>query len=215
MRFGTVSALLVVIITLPGLVMIILHFMGALKEKPLVETQLVTNDSQTVEESASEDSSKNYSCYEQRSKYEKVRSEFHFWVEGVGVFVIGVFGIVGNTIYILVLRKSERTNANFNKLLIALGIVDTLFILDLVLEMSLMRVLVGTLEKEPQWYVILFSHLIHPLRGMLQTSTIFMIVAVCTERYRAICFPFSHRKSWYKVSIEGMEVTHLNSQVCT
>ena len=74
-----------------------------------------------------------------------------------------------------------KDNRNFHRLLAGLAIVDALLISDLILEMSI----VGTfMNYEPQWYVIAYPYFIHPVRGIIQTSAIFMVVAVATERYR-------------------------------
>ena len=40
------------------------------------------------------------------------------------------------------------------------------------------------ISEEPLWYIRAYPYFIHPLRGIIQTSAIFMVVAVTTERYR-------------------------------
>ena len=43
--------------------------------------------------------------------------------------------------------------------------------------------------------------MIHPFRHIAQTASIFMVVAVSIERYRAICDPLTHRQAYYKYII--------------
>ena len=55
-----------------------------------------------------------------------------FWVEGVAILVVGTFGLAGNFMTILVLRRID-SNVMFNKLLMSLGkqnhVIDRLFII--------------------------------------------------------------------------------------
>ena len=44
----------------------------------------------------------------------------NFWLEGILLFIVGLFGVVGNTMTIIVLRKME-SNTTFNRLLMSLG----------------------------------------------------------------------------------------------
>ncbi len=43
-----------------------------------------------------------------------------FWLEGVAIIVVGLFGMCGNLITIVVLRRID-TNITFNRLLMTLG----------------------------------------------------------------------------------------------
>ena len=44
----------------------------------------------------------------------------HFWLEGISLLIVGLFGVAGNIMTIIVLRKME-TNTTFNRLLMSLG----------------------------------------------------------------------------------------------
>ncbi len=54
------------------------------------------------------------------------------------------------------------------------------------------------LGYEPTWFRLLYPHFLHPLRGFVQTSAIYMVVAVSAERFRAICHPLAPRQPYYK-----------------
>ncbi len=57
-----------------------------------------------------------------------VTAECRFWAEGVLSSVIAAFGLLGNIVSIWVLSVPEMRNS-FNRLLLALAIIDCLFIL--------------------------------------------------------------------------------------
>ena len=47
--------------------------------------------------------------------------------------------------------------------------------------------------KPPKWYNLTYAYIWHPLRGMALSGTIFMIIAVSTERFRSVCCPMEHQ----------------------
>ena len=57
------------------------------------------------------------SCHELKSVYKWYVHAAHFWIEGVGVFVLGIFGLAGNILTIVTLSLI-KSNKNFNKLLV-------------------------------------------------------------------------------------------------
>ena len=42
-------------------------------------------------------------------------------------------------------------------------------------------------------YIITYPYIFHPIRGIIQTAAIFMVVAVTTERYRYVFLYFFQR----------------------
>lgn len=124
-------------------------------------------------------------CFELHAEYNSFLDSSKYWLEGVGICVVGVFGLCGNALTIIVLRKSE-TNRPFNRLLMCLAIADSLLIFVSIGETAI----VGTfMTTHPTWYKLCYPYLVHPLKGIVQTATIFMIVAVSAERYKAVCHP--------------------------
>ncbi|XP_059083030.1 uncharacterized protein LOC131880413 [Tigriopus californicus] len=136
-------------------------------------------------------------CHESRATYSPWVAKSKFWIEGVAVTVVGIFGMTGNIIAIIVLRRI-KTNRNFNNLLITLSFSDFLLILDVVVEMSLIGIF---MSKEPHWFKVSYPYILHPLRGFIQTTAIYMVVAVSSERFKAVCYPLSHRQSYHKFVI--------------
>ena len=46
---------------------------------------------------------------------------------------------------------------------------------------------------EPLWFRLSYPYFWHPIKGIFLCATIYMVVAVSAERFRAICYPFSER----------------------
>lgn len=78
-------------------------------------------------------------CHQLRTDYKDVLISTRFWMWGVGVPFIGIFGIVGNVVTIIVLRRL-KTNTNFNNLLIGLGIFDIMVIVLELIDIPLIMV---------------------------------------------------------------------------
>ena len=108
-----------------------------------------------------------------------------FWSHGVGICAVGTFGLCGNALAVAVLSSTD-TNRSFNKLLIALAIVDSLVLINLMGENALLQTF---LKKDPVWYRAAYPKILHPLKGMVQTAAIYMVVAVSAERYKAVVHP--------------------------
>lgn len=108
-------------------------------------------------------------CHELREEYDDTLTSVGFWLEGVAICVVGAFGLAGNALAVVVLGRTP-TNRNFNKLLIALSVVDSLLILQTVLEVSVLR---RFLRYDPGWWALAYPYVIHPLKGFVQTATIY------------------------------------------
>ncbi len=60
-------------------------------------------------------------CHEKVFEYGYLMTDVgHFWLEGILLLIVGLFGVAGNIMTIVVLRKME-TNTTFNRLLMSLG----------------------------------------------------------------------------------------------
>ena len=70
----------------------------------------------------------------------------------------------------------------------SLAIADSLLIVDMIVERSLVYHF-----NEPFWYVKMYPYFWHPIKGIILSATIFMVVAVSAERFRAVCHPLSQR----------------------
>ena len=83
-------------------------------------------------------------------------------------------------------RNSVRMPSFFS-----LAIWDSLLIVDMLIQ----KAIVGNfLKEEPLWFKMSYPYFWHPIKGMVKNGTIFMVVAVSAERYRAICHPLRKRQ---------------------
>ena len=57
-----------------------------------------------------------FDCHELIDDYTEFRTNARFWLEGVLLLIVGIFGIIGNCLSILVLPRCPG-NRNFNLLL--------------------------------------------------------------------------------------------------
>ena len=139
-------------------------------------------------------SDETFTCYENIEEYSLMRVQAKFWLEGVGIAVSGTFGLLGNTMSVIVLN-TYTSNRSFNNLLISLSIVDNLLIIFTLVE----KAIIGSfLSYQPAWFINCYPLLWHPVKGMIHTAAIYMVVAVSAERFRAMCFPLRKRVAFYK-----------------
>ncbi len=72
-----------------------------------------------------------------------------------------------------------ETHHNFHKLLMSLAMVDSLVIFFFVIDLSICG---QFLSKEPYLYRVTYPYLLHPVRNMVLTASIYMVVAISAER---------------------------------
>ena len=73
--------------------------------------------------------------------------------------------------------------------LISLTVADSILILDAAWQKSIVRHFMAP----PEWYNRTYPYIWHPVKGIALSITIFMVVAVSAERFRAVCHPFSRQ----------------------
>ena len=115
-------------------------------------------------------------------------------VESAFQLIIGIIGIASNLLAIPILcNKSMRSV--FNKLLICLLILHTIYIFCSILSETLWP----EWEKDDQAqisnfsFIILFSFILHPLKQLMLFSSIFITVLMARQRYLAIRHPVEYR----------------------
>ena len=116
---------------------------------------------------------------------------FRYWVEGIGIIVVGITGILGNMISIHILKKETMQKNSFDKLITHLIVIDTLLVIFFVIDAFTENVI----GYEPQYYKILYPYVLHPGKAISLSSSIFMVVVVAADRQRAICHPMLYRVS--------------------
>ena len=114
---------------------------------------------------------------------------FSWWMEGFSSITIGVLGIIFNTITICILCN-KRIGANlFNRLLMALAIIDNLFLL--------VRIVISLTNQmtEPLSFhhLNIFVNFLYPMQSILMCSSIYITVALSFERYTFLKKPILNR----------------------
>ena len=71
----------------------------------------------------------------------------------------------------------------------SLTIADIMLILDSVLQKSIVQ----HFQQPHEWYNKTYPYIWHPLKGISLSATIFMVVSVSAERFRAVCHPMSRK----------------------
>ena len=74
-----------------------------------------------------------------------------------------------------------------------LAISDCLLIVDSFVQKSIIPHFTKESPIDPLWFKVTFPYIWHPFKGVIVTITIYMIVAVSAERFRAVCYPLSKR----------------------
>ena len=72
------------------------------------------------EEYHSSPTTPSYRCHETFANYRHVMTAASFWLDGVLILVVGIFGLAGNALTVVVLRRID-SNTTFNRLLMSLG----------------------------------------------------------------------------------------------
>ena len=104
---------------------------------------------------------------------------------------------VGNLLSIWVLSMPEMRSTAFNRLLLALAIIDSFFICP--------GILIYTSHGfawKTDWYNRLFPVFLYPFSEMALCSSIYMTVAIAVERYIGLCRPLQ-RLSWRPCSAKA------------
>ena len=120
---------------------------------------------------------------------------FSFWIEGVSQFTLGAIGILLNLLAIPVLCRM-RINSIFNKLLICLLILHTVYISCILLIQSMWP----AWDDDPQnisetWFILSFSYVLRPLQKTMRYSSTFFTTLMARQRCLAIKHPIEYRNS--------------------
>ena len=75
----------------------------------------------------------------------------------------------------------------------SLAICDCLLIIDAIVQRSIIPYFTGISPNEPDWFIMMYPYFWYPFRGIIVTVTIYMMLAISAERFRAVCYPLSKR----------------------
>ena len=131
----------------------------------------------------------NHTELECPGNYSEVERDFLFWVDGVALCSVSIPGLLLNVIAIITILTHKSMHNIFNYLLINLFIFDSTYILVTMLNQSFMK----QFEIVPKLYILIYPYLMHPLKHISFTASVFMTTTIAYERYLAIVNPIEHR----------------------
>ena len=132
-------------------------------------------------------------CHDLNEWEWKIQNSFRWWLEGVGILLVGAFGIIFNIIAILVLLSKEMAGNRFNNLVICLAIVDNVFLLT-----SIVYHIGHAFDFQIQSSYIhqrIFAIVVYPWRGISMCCSTYITVVLALDRYWAVSNPSKYKSS--------------------
>ena len=121
-----------------------------------------------------------YDCLHKDLKYGYEKE--YFWVSGVCLVVVGIFGFFGNLINFIILWRGKLRKNPFYQLLIALAFFDICFIVSWGIYEGYQA-----MACEPHNDNV--NHVTYQILNIAFTGSIYMTIAISFERYLGICYP--------------------------
>ena len=140
-----------------------------------------------------------YSCLKANFKHGHEK-EF-FWVSGVLLVTVGIFGVIGNTLNLVVLFHYQLRRKTFYKLLILLAMFDLLFLASYGISIGYQSLACQPTNNSVGYYTFYFLNF-----GLM--GSVYSTVAVTIERYISIVHPrFMARPRIYIYSISVITIS--------
>ena len=115
--------------------------------------------------------------------------KYIYWIDGVVLCSVGIPGLILNIMGIIIILRHPSMHNVFNYLLIGLFFYDSTYVLITMLNQSFMK----QFDLVPRFYYLIYPQVMHPLKSISFTASIFMTTLLAYERNLAIADPIRHR----------------------
>ena len=115
-----------------------------------------------------------------------------FWIQGVFIMVVGVFGFIGNIGGMIHFSSKEIYKRKFEALMFWLALCDNVFIFSATVGYSIPEGLQYFRFDTGEYFAYTVPWLL-PIAQSAITCNVLFTMAVSIERYFAICKPLFHR----------------------
>ena len=132
-------------------------------------------------------------CVDLTPREWEIHYQFRWWLEGVGMVLVGTFGVIFNIIAIFVLMSQEMIGIRFNNLVVCLAIVDNIFLLTSIFYH--IGHAFGFAIQQSYFHQRLFASFVYPWRGISMCCSTYITVALALDRYRAVSNPSKYKAS--------------------
>jgi hypothetical protein len=109
-----------------------------------------------------------------------------FVFEVILVVILGFFGVLGNRLLIRMFSNTD-TKLNFHKLMIALAIYDTIYILLCIIAFTVPEIFK---DYKTEGYHFYIAPSCIPMMQVALTGSVYCTVCISLERYLTVCHPF-------------------------
>ena len=119
--------------------------------------------------------------------------QLSYWLEGVGILIVGSLGILLNTASVCILLTKELVVSHFNNLVVSLAIVDNMFLLS-----SVLYHVPGAFELDIEntyIYRRVLSSFLYPTIHITLYCSTYMTVILAFDRYNSVSQPSKYKSA--------------------
>ena len=119
---------------------------------------------------------------------EDLYETFSWWISGIGSICVSSVGLILNILSAYILCQQNVRSSFFNRLLICLVVVDSLFLVYAIFNAIGMQLQDSYFSNT---HPFTFVYFVYPTRSMIMCASIYMTVGLSYERYNSIRNPIT------------------------
>ena len=122
-----------------------------------------------------------------------IHYQFRWWLEGIGILLVGTIGVIFNMVAIALLQTKDLAVNRFNNLVVCLAIADNVFLLTSIF--SHVGHAFGFQIQQSYIHQKMYISLVYPWRAISMCCSTYITVALALDRYHAVSNPSKYRAS--------------------